>query len=219
MPKREKASNFFILTTVVKVAFLIGLIIGIPYVLMLIFQKYEDKALGVVEQQNSVVSQFASNSASNGSLDSDNPNGKIKVLTQEQANTLNNIRDILQGNWVSEQDGRYRISIDSTSKFTEYYDNKREGYGVWKVLPQTVLNNKDKQSVDSSLAPTSVSDSQNSDNTIYIFKKEQYEPEHRGEIYLYQIQSLDDKKFVIVFNGVQIDNIQPRQPLVFVKAQ
>ena len=217
MPKKEKASNFLILTTAVKVAFLIGLIIGVPYTLMLIFQRYENKAIGVVDQQNAVVSQFTTDSTSNNSPSSDSSNGKIKVLTQEQADTLNKIRDILQGNWVSEQDGRYKLNIDSTSKFTEYYDNNKEGYGIWKVLPQTVLNNKEMQSVDTSLAPTSVSDTQNSDNTIYIFQKEQYEPDHIGEIYLYQIQALDDKKFVIMFNGVKTDNGQPRQPLVFVK--
>lgn len=217
MAKREKVSNFFILTAIVKIGFLIGLIVGVPYALMLIFQKYEDKAIGVVEQQNSVVSQFSSTSSADGSTS--DSTGKMKILTQEQATTLNKIRDILDGNWVSEQDGRYRINIDSTSKFTEFYDNKKEGYGIWKVLPQTVLTQKEMQSVDTSLTPTSVSDSQNTDNTIYIFQKEQYEPGHLGEIYLYQIQALDDKKFVLIFNGVTQDNGEPRQPLVFLKQQ
>jgi hypothetical protein len=182
--KKDRPSKLFILTTVVKLVFLALLFIGVPYIVITLFNRYQEKASGIVDQQAVVVDTYSDTSSSVQSL---------SVLTQEEVTALNNIRDALQGNWSSQQDGRYILSIDPNGKFAEYYDSVKEGYGVWKVVPQDVGTTSPDQ--------------------IYIFQKEQFEPGHNGEIYSYKIQQLDDLKFIILYNGGD------GTPLVFTKTQ
>jgi hypothetical protein len=138
------------------------------------------------------------------------------------------------------------MQIDENNKFEEFYDDEKEGFGVWRVFSgmkdeiklsdspdlidgesgANLENTKPKGAKDANLSTTN-SDTDSSvasaytkdqfesakiEEPKYFFQKQQYEPEHKGEIYIYQIQQLDSEKFVLVFkNG-------PGKPLVFIRA-
>lgn len=222
-----KQKNFFILTFAVKITFLIVLFVGVPYVLISVSRKYERKAEGIIEQQNTLVS-----------IQSDSIK-EMKVLTQTEADTLSQISDFISGTWISEYDGKYRIEISPNNKFEEFYDNKKEGFGVWRVFSGVKEDIKLSPSPDligegalassgmlgdttafSSTSPNGFVpsaytkdqyESTKIDEPKYFFQKQQYEPDHKGEIYIYQIQQLDSEKFVLVFKSGS------GKPLVFLK--
>lgn len=223
----KKSKNFFILTLFIKVAFLVGLIIGVPYFLVSISSKYQKKAEGILEQENAAIE--IQNEASK----------ELKVLTQIEASTLTRISDFIGGIWISELDGRYRIQIQPNNKFEEYYDDVKEGFGVWRVFSgmkdEVVLSDTPEiadtsdgsllfddsslSSVETSVqsnAPSAYTktqfDSSAEKESKYFFQKQQYEPGHKGEKYVYQIQQLDTDKFILVYKG------GTGRSLVFVRA-
>lgn len=196
---------------------------GLPYLLVTFLNRYQSKALGIIEQQNTIVE-----------IQSEKKDG-IKVLTRAEADTLSDIHKFIGGTWISEFDGRYKIIIDENNKFDEYYDGVKEGFGVWRVFsgvqesvnlstsPNFVDGIVDNGDITSTLeASTTIStlaaytkdefENQKVEDPKYFFQKQQFEDKHKGEIYIYQIQQLDVEKFVLVFkNGAG-------NPLVFIKA-
>ncbi|MCF7865739.1 MAG: hypothetical protein K9M11_04525 [Candidatus Pacebacteria bacterium] len=225
----EKQKNPLVLTLIVKIIFLTMLFIGVPYFFVTQLDKYQQTATGILSEENAVLK-----------IQTDKTT-QMKVLTQVEANTLSQIHDYIEGTWVSEHDGRYKIQIDLNNKFIEYYDSNKEGYGVWRVFAgsQNDVNLSDSlkingriyepqeaadaSSVNSNNTSTSVSllspsaytksqfDNTSTDDSKFFFQKQQYESGHKGEQYVYQIQQLDTEKFVLVFKG------GPGRPLVFVR--
>jgi len=226
--KNQKTS---IGTFSIKVFFLVVLFFGFPYILITQFNKYQTKASGIIEQQNTIV-EIQSNKAE-----------EIKVLTQDEARTLGQIHEFIKGTWVSEFDGKYKIIVDENNKFEEYYDNEKEGFGTWRVFSSLrnkvalsegpAFSNVNEQVETSDTVSSSASSSsletenmsletrsaytksqfenEKVEDPKYFFQKQQFEPSNKGEIYIYQIQQLDTQKFVLVFkNG-------SGKPLVFVK--
>lgn len=225
----NKVPKTSISTLGIKIFFLIVLFFGLPYLLVTLINNYQAKALGILEQQNTVMEIQTGNSS------------EIKVLTQAEAKTLGQIHDFIQGAWVSEYDGRYRLVVDDNSKFEEFYDGKKEGFGAWRVFSAT----KDKVSLSTEPEFTASNGTSSADTSAagladstasadaqplqsaytksefendkiedpkYFFQKQQFESGHKGEIYIYQIQQLDTEKFVLVFkNGAG-------KPLVFIRA-
>lgn len=193
--KNEKSA---ILAITVKVIFLLALIVGVPYVFLTVSLKYQDKASGIVEQQNTIIE-----------IQSEKSN-EIKILTQVEATTLARIHDTISGTWLSEQDGKYKLEIDSNNKFEEYYDGIKEGFGVWQVFSKaTAVDDGATNNTDGKNDSTSA---EKPEDVKYFLKKEQYEQKHLKEVYLYEIQQLDTEKFVLVFkNGTG-------KPLLFIKA-
>lgn len=210
-------------TFAIKVFFLTVIFFGLPYLLVTFLNRYQLKALGIIEQQNTIVE-----------IQSEKKDG-IKVLTRAEADTLSDIHKFIGGTWISEFDGRYKIIIDENNKFAEYYDGVKEGFGVWRVFsgvkesvnlstsPKFVDGIVDNADITStSEASTTIStlaaytkdefENQKVEDPKYFFQKQQFEDKHKGEIYIYQIQQLDVEKFVLVFkNGAG-------NPLVFIKA-
>lgn len=222
----KRSKSLLVSTLSIKVAFLIVLFAGVPYFLVSVSNKYQKKAEGVLDQESAVV-EIQTESTK-----------ELKVLTQIEANTLNKITDFIGGTWISEIDGRYRIQISSDNKFEEYYDDTKEGFGVWRVFSGV------KEDVDLSNSPEIANESSNHISSIsnhtagspeettsntssaytksqfestsekeskYFFQKQQYEPSHKGEKYIYQIQQLDTEKFILVYKG------GAGKPLVFVR--
>jgi uncharacterized protein (UPF0333 family) len=216
--KKQSISTFGI-----KIFFLIALFFGFPYLLISSFSKYQENALGIIEQQNTIVE-----------IQSDK-NDEIKVLTKAEAETLAEIHKFIVGTWITEFDGRYKIVIEENNKFEEYYDEVKEGFGVWRVFSGV------RESVNLSNSPNLVGDidhdryspsilevgsttsvdaaytksefeNQKVEDPKYFFQKQQFEEKHKGEIYIYQIQQLDLEKFVLVFKS------GAGKPLVFVRA-
>lgn len=216
--KKQSISTFGI-----KIFFLIALFFGFPYLLISSFSKYQENALGIIEQQNTIVE-----------IQSDK-NDEIKVLTKAEAETLAEIHKFIVGTWITEFDGRYKIVIEENNKFEEYYDEVKEGFGVWRVFSGV------RESVNLSNSPNLVGDidhdryspsilevgsttsvdaaytksefeNQKVEDPKYFFQKQQFEEKHKGEIYIYQIQQLDLEKFVLVFKS------DTGKPLVFVRA-
>lgn len=210
-------------TFAIKIFFLIVLFFGFPYLVVSVFGKYQKDALGIIEQQNTIVE-----------IQSDK-NDEIRVLTRAEADTLTEIRKFINGTWVSEFDGRYKIVIDENNKFEEYYDDIKEGFGVWRVFsgvresvalsssPNFAADISNTEYTQDSSAPAGATspvsaytknqfENQQVEDPKYFFQKQQFEERHKGEIYVYQIQQLDLEKFVLVFkNGAG-------KPLVFIKA-
>lgn len=224
----KKPGNFFVSTLSIKIFFLILVFVGIPYILVLLLNRYQQKAGGILDQETAVVEIQTEKEK------------ELKVLTQAEANTLSQINSFIGGTWVSETDGRYKIQVDLNNKFEEYYDDTKEGFGVWRVFSGTKADvdlSSSPEIADESLeedsegANTSTSDQfQNTEYTgpsaytksqyenpaeedsKFFFQKQQYEPEHKGEKYVYQIQQLDTEKFVLVYKGGK------GRPLVFVRS-
>ncbi len=221
----RKSDKFLIGTLLVKIFFLIALFAGIPYVLVSLSNRYQQKAEGIIDQERAVVEIQTEKTQ------------QMKVLTQAEANTLSKIGDFISGTWVSEADGRYVIQVDPDNKFSEYYDASKEGFGVWRVFtgsPDQVDLSGSPEIADGSglndgasaaaLSATAASPATSSaytksqfDNAApeeskYFFQKQQYEPGHKGEKYVYQIQQLDTDKFILVYKG------GTGRPLVFVRA-
>ncbi len=210
-------------TFAIKVFFLIVIFFGFPYLLVTFLNKYQSKSLGIVEQQNTIVE-----------IQSEK-NDDIKVLTRAEADTLAEIHKFIGGTWISEFDGRYKIIIEENNKFEEYYDEVKEGFGVWRVFsgvktsvnlstPPNFANDITEggsivtTSDASTTVPTSAAytkdefENQKAEDPKYFFQKQQFEDKHKGEIYIYQIQQLDLDKFVLVFKS------GAGKPLVFIKA-
>jgi hypothetical protein len=118
----KKSNNIFIGTILVKIFFLILLFAGIPYILVSLSNRYQQKAEGIISQEGAIAEIQTENTQ------------QMKVLTQAEANTLSKIGDFIGGTWASEADGRYKIQIDPDNKFSEYYDGSREGFGVWRAF-------------------------------------------------------------------------------------
>lgn len=210
-------------TFAIKVFFLIVIFFGFPYLLVTFLNRYQSESLGIIEQQNTIVE-----------IQSDK-NDEIRVLTRAEADTLAEIHKFIGGTWISELDGRYKIVIDENNKFEEYYDEIKEGFGVWRVFSgvkesvnlstspnfaSDIVDREDVLLTPEASTTTSVSsaytkdefENQKAEDPKYFFQKQQFEDKHKGEIYIYQIQQLDLDKFVLVFkNGVG-------KPLVFIRA-
>lgn len=224
----KKSKNSLALTFVIKITFLIILFVGIPYFLVSVLGKYQQKATGIIDEESAVL-QIQTEKEK-----------QMKVLTQVEANTLSQINDFIGGTWVSERDGRYKIQIDLNNKFSEYYDDTKEGFGVWRVFAASqndvdlsnspeiaegdetpsgveIQNTPGSNTVDvtSSAEPAAYTkkqfDNPAADDSKYFFQKQQYEPGHKGEQYVYQIQQLDTDKFILVYKG------GTGRPLVFVR--
>lgn len=221
----KKSDKFLIGTLLVKILFLMVLFVGIPYILVSLSNKYQQKAEGVIDQERAIVEIQTEKTQ------------QMKVLTQAEANTLSKIGDFISGTWVSEADGRYSIQVNPDNKFSEYYDASKEGFGVWRVFTGTqdqvdlsnspeIIDNSDSSgdapaaalAASSTGSPTSSAytkiqfDNAAPEESKYFFQKQQYEPGHRGEKYVYQIQQLDTDKFILVYKG------GTGRPLVFVRA-
>jgi uncharacterized protein (UPF0333 family) len=216
--KKQSISTFGI-----KIFFLIALFFGFPYLLISSFSKYQENALGIIEQQNTIVE-----------IQSDK-NDEIKVLTKAEAETLAEIHKFIVGTWITEFDGRYKIVIEENNKFEEYYDEVKEGFGVWRVFSgvresvnlsnspnlvgdidhdrysPSILEVGSTTSVDSAYTKSEF-ENQKVEDPKYFFQKQQFEEKHKGEIYIYQIQQLDLEKFVLVFKS------GAGKPLIFVRA-
>lgn len=225
----KKQGNLFISTFSIKIFFLILLFAGVPYILVSLLNRYQHKASGILDQETAVAEIQTETEK------------QLKILTQAEANTLSQINSFIGGTWISEGDGRYKIQIDLNNKFEEYYDDTKEGFGVWRVFSGT------KATVDLSESPEIADDSTSNNNSEtvptsnsteskneqytgpsaytksqyenpseedskFFFQKQQYEPEHKGEKYVYQIQQLDTEKFVLVYKGGR------GTPLVFVRS-
>ncbi|MDQ5912023.1 MAG: hypothetical protein QG568_236 [Patescibacteria group bacterium] len=221
----------------IKFIFLLLLFIGFPYALIKTSINYQNKASGIIGQEQAVVKIQTEKQED------------IKVLTQVEANTLNKINEFIQGTWVSEYDGKYKLEINTQNKFNEYYEGVKEGFGVWRAysaVPESVSlsdgpdfiykvnENKDIDNQASNDSSADMSDKSSSTNSAqspnysaysktqfesgnpgepkYYFKKEQYEPGHQKEVYIYQIQQLDTEKLILIFKGGTGKN------LVFIKA-
>lgn len=222
----KNSKKLSVSTFSIKVFFLIVLFFGFPYVLITVLGKYQTKASGIVEQDNAIIEIYSEK------------NNQIKVLSRSEADTLSQIHKFISGTWISEFDGRYKLIVDENNKFEEYYDDAKEGFGVWRVfsgIRDTVnlasdpgfssdsVQEKDSVSVDIDPKGESIAsipsaytkdqfENKKPEDPKYFFQKQQFEPSHKGEIYIYQIQQLDTEKFVLVFkNGAGV-------PLIFIKA-
>lgn len=216
---------------VVKVIFLILLIIGVPYFVVTVSLNYKNKASGIVDMEHKVIEIQTETEK------------EIKILTQAEADTLNKINTMIEGVWVSEFDGRYKISIDANNKFDEFYDGVQEGFGVWRAFSgsQDLVKVSDQHTyidTNSDFENTGVDSGQSSstNNSVdvvnpniysaytksqfehsgsqepkYFFQKQQFEADNKGKIFIYQIQQLDENKFVLVFKT------GTGKPLVFVR--
>lgn len=209
----------------VKITFLTLLIVGFPYLVVRVGLGYKKKAVTVIEKEKREVVQIQS-----GIQSSDTAEG-LKILTKQEVETLDKIRNFIGGEWFSEHDGRYKIVIDLQNQFKEYYDDVEEGYGSWKVfssMPSDVTLSEDSVYVTKNSAATNTgtttSDPEYSAYTTeqynnplpepkYFFQKEQQEEKYRGRVYTYQIQQLDTEKFILVYS-----NGSGRQ-LVFVRTK
>jgi hypothetical protein len=199
------------------------LFVGFPYFLVKVSLNYKNKAAGIIEQQNSIVQ------IQTGDIDASK---SVKILSQEEADILRRINESISGIWISEFDGRYKIAVSQNNTFEEFYDNKKEGFGTWRAFsaskgsvnlsekPNRIVENKDQELVDTQISSdpafTAYSSQNSSQNKTtepeYFFQKQQFEAEHKGEVYIYQIQQLDSEKFILVFGG------GAGKPLIFVKA-
>lgn len=216
-----KRNTYSPVRLIVKFSFLVLLIVGFPYLVVRVGLGYKQKAITVIEKEKQTVVRLEGGDTAEG----------MKILTKEEVETLDKIRNYIGGEWYSEHDGRYKIVIDLQNQFKEYYDDIEEGYGSWKVfssMPSDVTLSEDSVYVTKNSASTNTgtttSDPEYSAYTTeqynnplpepkYFFQKEQQEEKYRGRVYTYQIQQLDTEKFILVYS-----NGSGRQ-LVFVRTK
>lgn len=229
--KTSSGSKFFIPTAILKLFFLLILFVGVPYAMAALFKKYESKATGIVGQQTDLIDAFSdtdsrdfSNSNFLGAASVQDETGATgtnrraggvgpKVLSHVEAETLQKISEFIQGEWVSGQDGRYRMSIEPNNRFNEYYDNIKEGYGIWKLYSSVKVSAESESGFGATSTKQTDRQTESSEPEYeYFFQKEQYEPNHKGEIYRYNIQQLDDQQFVLIYTA------GTGKPLIFKKA-
>ena len=204
-----RKKRFGIFHVIVKIVFLVTLLVGFPYLVVRVGLGYKQKAITVIEKERAEVVQLQAGDYAEG----------IKVLTREEVETLDKIRNFIGGEWYSEHDGRYKIVIDLNNQFREYYDDIEEGFGSWKVfssMPQDVTLSEDSVYVsDTHITASSteyISDPEYSAYTTeqynstkpepkYFFQKEQREEKYKGLTYVYQIQQLDTDVFILVYKN------------------
>lgn len=185
----RSSENESVIGPIVKFIFFALVLIGGPYIVVHFFNIYEEKASGLVEQKADQIARFSEETGNGTSFDSSNGG---EILTKEQKNTIGRIKSFISGEWYSAQDGRYKLYIDVNGEFAEYYDDEKEGFGTWKVYPR---------SESYPFQGTSTLESDDVLKTLYLFEKMQYESGHKGEIYTYEIQYLDEARMTLMYRA------------------
>jgi hypothetical protein len=58
---------------------------------------------------------------------------EVKVLTQEDAVSLQKINNYIAGEWVNIEVEDYKIRYEPDNSFVEYLHGKKTGYGLWRI--------------------------------------------------------------------------------------
>lgn len=174
---------------IIKFMFFALILMGGPYIAVHILNTYEEKASGLVEQKADQIVKFSEETGNGTSFDLSNDG---EIFTKEQKNTVSRIKISISGEWYSAQDGRYKLYIDANGEFVEYYDDVKEGFGTWKVYPRSERY---------PFQGTSTLESDDVLETLYLFEKIQYEHDHKGEIYTYEIEYLDETRMTLMYRA------------------
>ncbi len=181
---------------IIRAAFVALLFLGVPVFIALIARGYDGKASGILDQSSALADIHGSSGP-----------GQMKVLTQKEADTLQHISRIIVAEWESAQDGKYVLKMKDNNAFEEYYEGKKEGFGTWRIFSAqssgealSALSNATSTASDASLGASS-----------YYLLKTQSEAGHKGEKYVYEIQSLDEGSLVLFY-------LNTARPLMFTRA-
>lgn len=69
---------------------------------------------------------------------------EVKVLTQEDAVSLQKINNYIAGEWVNIEEKDYKIRYEPDNSFSEHLYSKKTGYGLWRI---TVNHNDPSDSI------------------------------------------------------------------------
>ncbi len=176
------SSGFFVFA----IKFFVILLIfgGFPVFLTLIVKNYNRQAESIIQKRNAV------ESVQNQAVD------EVRVLTQEDAKALQNINQYILGEWKNSTDQVYKIRFESDNTFTEYRDDVRVGYGLWRA---TVTHRPNFAATSTNSSTTNqefVSSTGNS--SIYRILRYQFESGKKSDAILHEIVLLNESRLTLL---------------------
>lgn len=117
-----------------------------PAMVVVIAKNYDEKANSIAEVQKALIKQqedfldkknnvVGADSVAGASINNTSGAGGInneyKILTAEQADSLQKINSFISGNWKSKDDDLKSFSINPNGNYDEYYSDKKVSYGLW----------------------------------------------------------------------------------------
>ena len=165
-------------TFIFKVFILVCFFGVIPVTISLVVYNYNQHAQGVINKQQAVEEvQIA-------------VQDEVKVLTQQDAISLQKINNDITGDWVNPLEKGYRVRYEPDNSFSEYVGNRKSGYGLWRVTvnhvdPADALNNAGSENSTSTVTDYSGVD---------IYETAAFRPDPSVSFYLLKTQFESGKK-------------------------
>lgn len=189
----HKAQSSGIFVFAVKFFVVLSIFGGFPVFLALIVMNYNRQAEGIILKGNTI------ERVQNDVID------EVRVLTQEDARALQNINQYILGEWKTISDPTYKIRFENDNTFTEYKNDTRIGYGLWRA---TVSQRYAYQETATTTNATSTDKgfvSSLGGSSVYKILRYQFESGKKSDPILHEIILLNESRLTVVnASGIQI---------------
>jgi len=162
------------------------LIFGIfPAGITVVANSYGDKAAMVLEAKNPVnKTEFATPTS-----------GEARVLTLDQSKTLQRVKGLIVGKWMSLQDKKYTVDILPNYTFTDKDGDNVVAYGTWGNFVSATSSSNIQLDQSNEIGGV------NNLNTSYYLTKLHSEDKYKNERFVYEIMQLDEDRAILYYTG------------------
>ncbi len=121
---------------IVKFIIIVSVFGVFPTMVVIIAKNYDAKAGSISDVQIALIKEqedfMDRKNKSNSDADADGTyNNEYKILTPEQADSLQKINSFISGSWKNKDDDLKYFSVSPNGNYEEYYSDKRVSYGLW----------------------------------------------------------------------------------------